>query len=297
MKAIETIGLTKYYGSTRGIIDLNLSVEEGGFFGFLGPNGAGKSTTIRILLGLISATSGTAKIFGSTVGMSSKDILSQIGYLSSDAAFYSGMKVCDILKLSAQLRGKDCSKEANILCERLSLDPSRRIDELSLGNRKKVGIVCAMQHKPRLYIMDEPTSGLDPLIQREFYSILEERNAEGATVFLSCHVLSEVQRYCREAAVIRDGRLLVSSSVENLAHTGAKRITLRGISVPPRLSDIRDVSVSEDSISFLYGGNPGELLRALAPLPITDISISEPDMEEVFMHYYEGGDTNDDNQA
>ncbi len=295
MKAIETIGLTKYYGSARGIIDLNLSVEEGGFFGFLGPNGAGKSTTIRILLGLISPTSGTAKIFGRTVGMSSKEILTQIGYLSSDAAFYSGMKVSDILKLSAELRGKDCSKEADILCERLSLDPSRRVDELSLGNRKKVGIVCAMQHKPRLYIMDEPTSGLDPLIQREFYSILSERNAEGATVFLSCHVLSEVQRYCREAAVIRDGRLLVSSSVESLAHTGAKRVALRGVTALPALADIRDVTVSEDSVSFLYGGEPSALLRALAPLPITDITISEPDMEEVFMHYYEGGKTNDDN--
>ncbi len=295
MKAIETIGLTKYYGSARGIIDLNLSVEEGGFFGFLGPNGAGKSTTIRILLGLISPTSGTAKIFGNTVGLSPKDILSQVGYLSSDAVFYSGMKVSDILKLSAQLRGRDCSKEANVLCERLSLDPTRRVDELSLGNRKKVGIVCAMQHKPRLYIMDEPTSGLDPLIQREFYSILSERNAEGATVFLSCHVLSEVQRYCREAAVIRDGRLLVSSSVESLAHTGAKRVTLRGVTTPPSLDDIRDVTISEDSISFLYGGEPGKLLKALSPLPITDITISEPDMEEVFMHYYEGGATNDDN--
>lgn len=295
MKAIETIGLTKYYGSARGIIDLNLSVEEGGFFGFLGPNGAGKSTTIRILLGLISPTSGTAKIFGRTVGLSSKEILSDIGYLSSDAAFYSGMRVSDILKLSAELRGKDCSKEASVLCERLSLDPSRRVDELSLGNRKKVGIVCAMQHKPRLYIMDEPTSGLDPLIQREFYSILSERNAEGATVFLSCHVLSEVQRYCREAAVIRDGRLLVSSSVESLAHTGAKRVALRGVTALPSLADIRDVTVSEDSVSFLYGGEPGVLLKALAPLPITDITISEPDMEEVFMHYYEGGKTNDDN--
>ncbi len=295
MKAIETIGLTKYYGSARGIIDLNLSVEEGGFFGFLGPNGAGKSTTIRILLGLISPTSGTAKIFGRTVGMSPKEILSEIGYLSSDAAFYSGMKVSDILKLSAQLRGKDCSKEASALCERLSLDPSRRVDELSLGNRKKVGIVCTMQHKPRLYIMDEPTSGLDPLIQREFYSILSERNAEGATVFLSCHVLSEVQRYCREAAVIRDGRLLVSSSVESLAHTGAKRVALRGVTALPSLADIRDITMSEDSISFLYGGAPSELLRALAPLPITDITISEPDMEEVFMHYYEGGVTNDNN--
>lgn len=166
------------------------------------------------------------------------------------------------------------------------LDTSRKVDELSLGNRKKVGIVCALQHKPKLYILDEPTSGLDPLMQREFYSILSERNAEGATVFLSSHILSEVQRYCKHAAVIREGRLLVSDSVENLGHTGAKRVSLRGISELPKLENVRDVKANGDTISFLYGGKPAELLKALAPLSVTDINIAEPDLEEVFMHYY-----------
>ncbi len=287
MKAIRTEHLTKYYGKNRGIIDVDLSVEEGDFFGFIGPNGAGKSTTIRILLGLISATGGFAEIFGQRVQGSSTKILSQLGYLPAEAGIYSGMRVRDVLRFSAGLRGKDCAEEAKKLCDRLGLDVSRKVDELSLGNRKKVGIVCAMQHKPRLYILDEPTSGLDPLMQREFYALLQERNRDGATIFLSSHVLSEIQRYCHHAAVIREGRLLVTDSVERLGRAGAKRVVLRGIDKLPPLEEVKDVETSPDGISFLYGGAPGALLRALSPLPVTDITISEPDLEEVFMHYYE----------
>ena len=172
MKAIKTDGLTKYYGKHRGIEGISLSVDEGDFFGFIGPNGAGKSTTIRTLMGLLSPTGGTAEIFGMDVCKNKTGILSEVGYLPSEAVFYGGMRVRDILRLSADLHKKDCTEEAKRLCERLELDPSRKIDELSLGNRKKVGIVCAMQHRPRLYVLDEPTSGLDPLMQREFYSLL-----------------------------------------------------------------------------------------------------------------------------
>lgn len=286
MKAITTNNLTKYYGKSRGIIDVSLSVDEGDFFGFIGPNGAGKSTTIRTLLGLITATDGSAEIFGKDISAKKTEILADVGYLPSEAMFYGGMRVRDVIRFSADLRKKNCAEEAKMLCERLELDTSRKVDELSLGNRKKVGIVCALQHKPKLYILDEPTSGLDPLMQREFYSILSERNAEGATVFLSSHILSEVQRYCKHAAVIREGRLLVSDSVENLGHTGAKRVSLRGISELPKLENVRDVKANGDTISFLYGGKPAELLKALAPLSVTDINIAEPDLEEVFMHYY-----------
>ena len=196
MSIIKTEGLTKFYGKARGIVNVDLSVEEGDLFGFIGPNGAGKSTTIRILLGLISASEGRAEIFGKDIVKNKVEILKDIGYLPSEAIFYHGMKVKDILELSAKLRGADCSSEAARLCERLELDTTRKVDELSLGNRKKVGIVCAFQHKPRLYILDEPTSGLDPLMQREFYNILKERTEEGATAFLSSHILSEIQRYC-----------------------------------------------------------------------------------------------------
>ena len=189
MNAIEIKNLTKYYGKSRGIIDLSLSVEKGDFFGFIGPNGAGKSTTIRLLLGLINATSGDANVLGINVKTKQTEILKKVGYLSGDTAFYRGMRVKEILKLSADLRGMDCKEEAEKLCKRLDLDVNKKIEQLSLGNRKKVGIVCALQHRPELYILDEPTSGLDPLIQHEFYAILQERNLEGATIFLSSHIL------------------------------------------------------------------------------------------------------------
>lgn len=284
MNAVETVSLTKFYGKSRGIIDIDLTVAEGDFFGFIGPNGAGKSTTIRILTGLIFQTSGTAKIFGKDVGKT--DILADIGYMPSEANFYHGMRVREVIKYSAELRKKDCAKEAARLCERLELDTSKKISELSLGNRKKVSIVCALQHKPRLCILDEPTSGLDLLMQREFYTVLEERNSEGATIFLSSHILSEIQKYCKRAAVIREGRLLVCDRVENLIHTNAKKVTLSGISELPKLNGTENVEFDGDTVKFLYSGEPRELLNALAPLPITDISITEPDLEEIFMHYY-----------
>lgn len=286
MKAIETNQLTKFYGKSRGITNVNLSVEEGDFFGFIGPNGAGKSTTIRTLLGLIFPTSGSAAVLGKSISQNRIEILSQVGYLPSEAMFYSGMRVRDILSYSAKLHQRDCKEEAGKLCERLELDISRRVDELSLGNRKKVGIVCALQHKPKLYILDEPTSGLDPLMQKEFYELLIERNQEGATVFLSSHVLSEISRYCKHAAVIRAGKILASDSVEKLGHTGVKRVTLQSAERVPEIPDAKNITVENGSVSFLYSGSPKQLLTSLADLSFEDFTVTDPDLEEVFMHYY-----------
>lgn len=286
MKAINTEKLTKFYGKNRGITDVNLSVEEGDFFGFIGPNGAGKSTTIRTLLGLISPTRGSGQVLGKDIVKSRIEILSQVGYLPSEAVFYNGMRVRDILTYSAKLYKTDCKDEAKKLCERLELDTSRRVDELSLGNRKKVGIVCALQHKPKLYILDEPTSGLDPLMQREFYELLTERNKEGATVFLSSHVLSEIGRYCKHAAIIRDGEILVSDSVEKLGHTGVKRVTLQGAENIPKIDGVKNITKEKGSVSFLYSGNPKDLLLHLTNITFTDFSVTDPDLDEVFMHYY-----------
>lgn len=208
MHVIQTDKLTKYYGKTRGIIDLNLAVRQGDFLGFVGPNGAGKSTTLRTLLGLIRPTGGRAELFGLDIRAHQSEILSRVGYLPAETVFYSKMRVKDALQFSAGLRKKDCRAQAEKLLERLKLDPGKRVDELSFGNRKKLGIICAMQHEPELYIMDEPTNGLDPLIQREFYALLREKNRDGATVFLSSHVLSEVQKYCTHAVFIKEGRIL-----------------------------------------------------------------------------------------
>ncbi len=290
MDAIRTNSLTKYYGRARGITDMNLTVEQGDFFGFIGPNGAGKSTTIRILLGLIAPSSGSAQVLGMDISRQKETILSHIGYMPSEASFYRNMRVRDVIKFSADLRRKDCRAEAQTLCERLELDVNRKIHELSLGNRKKVSIVCALQHMPRLCILDEPTSGLDPLMQREFYAILEERSKSGATIFVSSHILSEVQRYCRHAAIIREGRLLALDSTKKLGHTDTKRVRLRGAGrISDRLSsllNLKDLQIDGDSVSFLYSGSLKELLNTLAALPLSDASITEPDLEEIFMHYY-----------
>ena len=205
---IQIDRLTKRYGRARGITELTLRVPEGSCFGFIGPNGAGKSTTIRTLLGLLSPTSGSARVLGLDCAGQRERILAQVGYMPSEAMFYPDMRVGEVIRLSADLRRMDCRDQAGALCRALELDPRKRIRELSLGNRKKVSIVCAMQHRPRLYVLDEPTSGLDPLVQRVFRSELENRRREGATVFLSSHVLYEVQRYCDRAAIIREGRLV-----------------------------------------------------------------------------------------
>ena len=287
MEAIQTQALTKFYGKARGIRELSLQVEQGEFFGFIGPNGAGKSTTIRCLLGLITPTSGSARVLGLDIGADRKEILARIGYLPSEAVFYRGMRVREVLKLSADLRGKNCTREAEALCERLQLDTGKKVEELSFGNRKKVGIVCALQHRPELLILDEPTSGLDPLMQREFFSILQERNREGTTVFLSSHILSEIQRNCTRAAIIREGALLACGSVEELARTNARRVTLRGSAEVQVLSGIRDCQQTEEGLSFLYSGDMQLLLNALAGGKVEDLTIAEPDLEEVFLHYYE----------
>ena len=286
MNAVEMVSLTKFYGKARGITDINLTVPEGDFFGFIGPNGAGKSTTIRILTGLISQTGGTAEVFGKDIRSKRTEILADIGYMPSEANFYHGMRAGEVIKYSASLRKRDCTREAERLCERLDLDVSRKISELSLGNRKKVSIVCALQHSPKLCILDEPTSGLDPLMQREFYAILEERNKQGTTIFLSSHILSEIQKYCKRAAVIREGRLLFCDLVENLVHSNAKKVALSGVSELPKLGGIANVETDGDIIKFLYSGEMHELMNMLAALPITDVSITEPDLEEIFMHYY-----------
>lgn len=287
MPAIRTENLTKYYGKHRGIERVNLEVTRGECFGFIGPNGAGKSTTIRALLGLIRPTSGQAQVLGLDIGKENPQILARVGYLPSESAFYPGMRVRDILKLSADLRKQDCRQAAADLCDRLWLDPTRKARELSFGNRKKVAILCALQHDPELLILDEPTSGLDPLMQKEFFAIIRERNRQGTTVFLSSHVLSEVQRNCTRAAIIRTGQIIACDRVEALAKTSAKRVHLQGEADLSTLAGLRDLRQTGESVSFLYSGEMDRLLAVLSAGRIQDLSISEPDLEEVFLHYYE----------
>ena len=287
--AIHAEALTKFYGRTRGIDGLNLAVEKGAFFGFIGPNGAGKSTTIRTLLGLISPDSGSGRVLGLDIKKDKRTILERVGYLPSDNAFYAGLRVREMLKLSAGLRRKDCSVRAAELCERLQLDTDRKIEDLSFGNRKKVGIVCALQHDPELLILDEPTGGLDPLIQHEFFEILREKNREGITVFLSSHVLSEIQRHCSRAAVIREGQVIACDTVEHLSRSNARRVTLRGAVAREAFPDAKDWKEEGDTVSFLYGGDVNRLTRILADTDLKDLTVAEPDLEEIILHYYGKG--------
>ena len=290
--AIDIRKLTKTYGKSRGITELDLKVEEGDIFGFIGPNGAGKSTTIRTLLGLISPTSGEAKVLGHDIVGDKVKILAHTGYLPSEINFYSGMKVKDVISYSASIRKKKCDKKAKILAERLDLDLNKKVDDLSLGNRKKVGIVTALQHEPELLIMDEPTSGLDPLIQREFFEILKEENQRGATVFLSSHVLSEVQDHCKSAAFIRDGKILMHDKVANIEAAGAKKVSIKlegKADIPniPGISDLKEDN-KKNIVEFIYNGDAKALIIHLSAMEIRDISITEPSLEDIFMSFYEG---------
>ncbi|MBQ3544014.1 MAG: ABC transporter ATP-binding protein [Lachnospiraceae bacterium] len=271
-KVVEIENLTKYYGNRRGTEGVTFSVEEGDIFGFLGPNGAGKSTTIRSMLGLIQFDKGRVKIFGKEGKSVREKILSEVGYIPSEAMFYPDMKVKDIIKMAANVRKLDCKEEADMLCERIKLDTEKKINELSLGNRKKVSIVCAMQHKPRLFIFDEPTSGLDPLMQTEFFTLIREYVEKGATCMLSTHVLSEVKNYCKNVAIMRDGKIIKVDTVEEITKTNAKRIKM--------IKDGRKEN-------FLYKGDLNKLIDELAGHNIEDILIEEPSLEEIFMNYYE----------
>ena len=270
-KAVEIDRLTKNYGRHRGVQEVSFSVEEGDIFGFLGPNGAGKSTTIRAILGLIGFDGGSIKIFGRDIKKEREEVLREVGYMPSEAMFYPTMRVRDIIRLAADVRKMDCGREAEKLCERLQVDGNKRIRELSLGNRKKVSIVCAMQHRPALFVFDEPTSGLDPLMQSEFFELIREYVKEGATCILSTHVLSEIKKYCRTVAVMKEGRVHCVEKTADMMRTNAKRIRLvRG----------------EKQEDYLFRGDLNELIRELSGHDIADILIEEPSLDEIFMHFY-----------
>ena len=292
-QAIVLNQLTKHYGTHRGINDLSFSVNEGEFFGFIGPNGAGKSTTIRTLMGLIHPSGGNASIFGLDCQTKASVIARDVGYLPSENSYYENMKVRELLQYTADLYGMDCETKMYELSERLNLDLTRKIEDLSLGNKKKVGIVSAIMTSPKLIIMDEPTSGLDPLIQQAFYDILKEENSRGATVFFSSHVLSEVQKLCDRVAILKEGQLIGIQSIKELRESGYKKVTLSAKKAIPRdffnLSGIANYAETADrtSVSFMYNGNITAIIDKLHLLHLDDVLLEEPSLEEIFMHYYE----------
>ncbi len=299
MTAISTQSLTKYYGKSRGVIDLNFNVEEGETYGFIGPNGAGKSTTIRLFLSLLFPTSGKAQIFGLDIVREDKKIKQMVGFVPSEVNYYNYMTVKEILEYSARFYKVPLNGHFKNLVEMLEIDLHKKFEELSMGNKKKVAVVQALLHQPRLLILDEPTSGLDPLMQSRFFQIISDENKKGTTVFFSSHILSEVEKLCHRVAIIKEGKIIREDNIAHLKSTQLSRVTLhwsgavKRISVPtPGVLDKHDTM---DGMTFLFEGDPRQLLHDLSELPIGRISIEEPDLEEVFMHYYE--DKNGEGQS
>lgn len=288
---IEIKNLTKMYGKHRGIDNVNLSIPEGKIYGFIGPNGAGKSTAIRCLLSLIYPTSGEALVFGKDCIKYSKEIAKDIGYLPSEVFYYDNMKVKDLLKYSASFYNKDCTERTKQLCEILELDVNRKIDDLSYGNRKKVGIVQGLLHSPKLIILDEPTGGLDPLMQKKFFDLIKEENKKGATVFFSSHILSEVQKICDYVAFIKEGKIIKTESMASLKEHSYKKIELESSQPIEKdyfnLDGVTQLNIQGNHVSFTFKGNINDLTNKISSLPLIDLSLTEPDLEEIFIHYYD----------
>ncbi|MBI9109115.1 MAG: ABC transporter ATP-binding protein [Spirochaetales bacterium] len=289
MYAIELKKLTKYYGKARGIIDVSFNVEEGEIFGFIGPNGAGKSTTIRTLLGLIFPTSGSADIFGKDCIEFGPEIRQEVGYLPSEVFYYDRMKVIDLLKYSASFYRKDCTKRLYELSEMMELDLKRRIDDLSYGNKKKVGIVQGLLHEPKLIILDEPTSGLDPLMQQKFFDIIAGENKKGATVFFSSHILAEVQELCNRVAIIKEGEIIKLEDIKTLRQDNYKKIRIKGDGLDTstyQIDGVTEIVKRTKEINFFYKGDINKMTRLISTQTVHDVLIQEPSLEEIFMHYY-----------
>lgn len=289
MNVIEIKDLTKSYGKSRGIIDVNLNVGQGEVFGFIGPNGAGKSTTIRTLLGLIYPSSGSATIFGKSC-TANPEVRRELGYLPSEVFYYDNMRVIDLLKYSASFYKKDCTKRINELAGIMNLDLKKKIDDLSFGNKKKVGIVQGLLHDPKLIILDEPTSGLDPLMQQRFFELLAEENKKGVTIFFSSHILSEVQKMCSRVAFIKEGRIIKLEKMSALQENSYKRFCIETKAAVNgnafRIDGVSDLSVKGNEVKFIFRGNINSIMKELAETELKNISIEEPDLEEIFMHYY-----------
>jgi len=290
--AIRTEGLTKHYGDVKALIDLDLSVERGEIFGFLGPNGAGKTTMIRTILDEIRPTSGTASIVGLDSHSDSVEIRNYIGYVPGDLALYPNLTGKDTITYFANLRdGVDWSY-VDELADRLDADLSKKVGDLSSGNRQKVGLIQAFMNRPDVLIMDEPSSGLDPLMQREFQALLREVIANGSTVFLSSHTLSEVQRVADRVGIIRHGKLIALEAVADLRSKGIRKVELifdtpvDGAVFEP-LPGVSDVAVQNHHVTLSFTGQMETLLRVITErYTLLDISTQEADLEEIFLTYY-----------
>ncbi len=290
---LHTSHLTKFYGKQCGVEDISLEVRKGEVFGYLGPNGAGKTTTIRILLDFIRPTSGTATIFGFDSRAGSVETRRRIGYLPGELSMYGNLTGEELLRYVASLRGGVDLNYAIELAKRMDCDLTRRLKALSHGNRQKIGLIQAFMHKPQLIILDEPTIGLDPLMQQEFYRLINEARTDGCTVFLSSHILPEVERVCDRVGIIREGKLAAVETVETLKSRALRRLEIHfARAIPPEgfvsISGVRDIVVHDSMLSCTVIGSLDTLIKTAARFEVVNIVSHEPSLEEVFLTYYGG---------
>jgi len=293
---IHTEGLTKSYGKQRGILDIDLNIKRGEVFGYLGPNGAGKTTTIRTLLHFLFPTRGRATIFGLNIVQKSLEIRRRIGYLPGELEVYDNLTGAELLDFLSHLRGGVDWQYVHELATRFDYDLSQKIKTLSHGNRQKVGLIQAFMNKPELLILDEPTIGLDPLMQQEFYRIIGEVKAEGKTVFLSSHIMPEVERICDRVAIIREGCLIAVEDVDALKARAIRRLEIH-FATPvssehfSNIASVRDVQVNDSILTCSVTGELDALIKAAAQYQVINVISHEPSMEEIFLAYYNQGDS------
>lgn len=289
MLAIEINKLTKYYGKQPGILDVSMKVEQGEIFGFIGPNGAGKSTTIRTLLGLLKPTTGSAKMLGQDVVSHGDELRKRIGYLPSEVNYYDSMSSRELLEYHGRFYDTTDMKDIDRLAEMFELDLNKAFSDLSFGNKKKCGIIQSVLHQPDLIILDEPTSGLDPLMQNRFFELLEHENKRGATIFFSSHILSEVQRMCEKAAIIRNGEIIAIEDIKELLKKQMKKCHVTYNEKPDSVhlpEGAQNQKWIKNKVSFEYVGHISILLDWLSKQQLQDVTMEEPDLESIFMNYY-----------
>ncbi|HEY3367728.1 MAG TPA: ABC transporter ATP-binding protein [Symbiobacteriaceae bacterium] len=292
MQAIQVASLTRLYRNGRGIRDVNLEVGQGEVFGFLGPNGAGKTTLIRTMLGFMHPQAGQVHMLGIDAVKQSREVRSRVGYLPSDPALYDFLTGRQNIDFALSVRGVKDRSRVKVLAERLDVDLKRRLKTLSRGNKQKVAIVVALAHDPDLLILDEPTSGLDPLVQEIFNQLIREEQARGKTVFMSSHVLSEVEALCDRVGVIRDGQIVTVDHVDNLKKQRVKYVKVEFKEALPELAKVagvRDLQVEGRKASFTFHGGIDPLITELARRSLADLTLSDPPLEEIFKAFYEGG--------